>query len=482
MPENCPKVAFPQIGFAKLHELPTGCRTFFGFSVRRSKHNRGSLMNNALSIVASADNRFERYFRPGFVHRDVYTDPAIFDQEMRALFGRTWVYVGHETEVPEPNDFVMREIGRRPMIMARTKKGEIAVLVNRCTHRGALVCRKAKGNTKRFTCGYHAWSFNTDGSCASVPLRAGYGDELDMNELGLARPERVAVYRGFVFASMSCDVMPLEEHLAGARQKLDEWIDRGDGEKIIVRSGAMNFNIHTNWKCVYDNAADGYHTPFSHESMLRVFQERYGDVDLSYYQSDFDKAPLFIKSLGNGHTMLDQRPAMHADSAWLRQHPHPSREQVQDVIFDRYGAEKGLKKLDASTGSGMNLNIFPNLLIIGNQIQVLEPQAVNRTSVKWYSTTLEGADEEVNLARMRMQEDFPSFGEVDDAAQFESCQQGMTLVPEMEWVDMRRHMTTGTGYTDTDGHWREPVSSDLHQRCYFEAWKRIMGNSPQYTA
>lgn len=427
-------------------------------------------------------SRFDRFFRPGFVHRAVYTDPAIFDQEMRALFGRTWVYIGHETEVPEPNDYILREVGRRPMIMSRTRQGAIAVLVNRCTHRGALVCRKPRGNTKRFTCGYHAWSFNTDGTCASVPLRAGYGDGLDMKELDLARPALVEIYRGFVFASMSADVPPLTEHLAGARQKLDEWIDRGDREPLIVRSGAMNFNIHANWKCIYDNAADGYHTPFSHESMLRVFQDRYGDVDLSYYQSDFDKSPLFIKDLGNGHTMLDQRPAMHAQSAWNRQHPHPSHEQVEEVIVARHGAEAAIRKLDASTGSGMNLNIFPNLLIIGNQIQVLEPQSVDRTLVKWYATTLDGGDEEINLARMRMQEDFPSFGEVDDAAQFESCQQGMSRVPELEWIDMRRHMTTGAGYVDTDGHWREPVSSDLHQRSYYAAWRRIMGESPVYTA
>ncbi|CZT37143.1 aromatic ring-hydroxylating oxygenase subunit alpha [Rhizobium sp. 9140] len=440
-------------------------------------------MDTGLSPPGVAEAlRFDRYFRSGYVHRDVYTDARIFDQEMRALFGRTWVYIGHESEVPAPNDYVTREIGRRPVILTRTRKGDVAVLINRCTHRGALVCRKPRGNTKRFTCGYHAWSFGTDGSCTSVPLRSGYGEDLDMRELDLARPAHTESYRGFVFASMAQDVPPLVDHLAGARQQLDAWIDRGDRQAIVVRSGAMNFNIHTNWKCVYDNAADGYHTPFSHESMLRVFQDRYGDVDLAYYQQDFDTSPLFIKALGNGHTMLDQRPAMHADSAWGRQHPHPSREQVEAVITERYGKDAAIAKLDASTGSGMNLNIFPNLLIIGNQIQVLEPQAVNRTLVKWYSTTLEGADADINLARMRMQEDFPSFGEVDDAAQFESCQQGMTLVPELEWIDMRRHMTTGAGYTDTDGHWREPVSSDLHQRTYFDAWRRIMGESPLFTA
>jgi hypothetical protein len=79
---------------------------------------------------------------------------------------------------------------------------------------------------------------------------------------------------------------------------------------------------------------------------------------------------------------------------------------------------------------------------------------------------------------MRMQEDFPSFGEVDDTAQFESCQRGLEDVPEIEWVDISRHSTTGVGRPDTDGLWREPISSDLHLRCYYDAWRRIMEGAP----
>jgi hypothetical protein len=78
---------------------------------------------------------------------------------------------------------------------------------------------------------------------------------------------------------------------------------------------------------------------------------------------------------------------------------------------------------------------------------------------------------------MRMQEDFPSFGEVDDMAQFESCQQGMETVPEMPWIDIRRHMTTGVGHRGEDGIWTEPISSDQHMRCYFGAWRQIMNRA-----
>ena len=418
--------------------------------------------------------RYGHLFRPGYVHRDLYASAELFAAEMRHLFGSTWVYVGHESEIPQPNDFVMRTIGRCPVILCRTEDGGFSVLLNRCTHRGALVCRTPRGNARHFTCGYHAWTFLNDGRCAGVPLKHAYGDSYDRSRQDLRRAAAVEAYRGFIFASISPHVPPLVEHLAGARMFLDQWLDRDGARPVLVQNGDMQFQTHANWKTVYDNAGDGYHPPFSHTSMLRVFAERYGDVDMQYYSKNFDESPILSKDLGNGHTMLDQRPAMHAESAWRRQHVSPGREALEAALTERYGPDETLRMLDASTGSGLNLNIFPNLLIIGNQIQMVEPVAVNRTIVHWFSTTLEGAPAEVNATRMRLQEDFPSFGEVDDTAQFESCQHGLEDVPEVEWVDIRRHMDTGVGYPDTDGHWREPISSDLHLRCYYDAWRRIM--------
>lgn len=432
------------------------------------------LRSGAAVPIDAANGPYDRYFRPGFVHRDLYVSREIFDAEMHHLFGNTWVYVGHESEIPEANDFVTRVIGRRPVIMSRSRNGQVHVVINRCTHRGAVVCRQSRGNAARFSCGYHAWTFAADGKCVGVPLKHGYGDELELSELDLRKPAKVESYRGFVFASISGEVPSLVKHLAHARRYLDEWLDRGDCLPVIVRSGDMQFKTHANWKTVYDNAGDGYHPPFSHDSMLRVFAKRYGDVDMQYYRANFDESPMISRDLGNGHTLLDQRPAMHAQSAWERQHVMPGREILREQLDTKYGEDKALEMLDASTGAGLNLSIFPNLLIIGNQIQVLEPVSCDLTTVRWYSTTLDGAPDEVNAIRMRMQEDFPSFGEVDDTAQFEACQAGLEGVPEMEWVDVRRHMTTGAGHEGEDGIWTEPISSDQHIRLYYAAWAGIM--------
>ncbi len=438
-----------------------------------------SLRSGVADVRPDVHGAYDRYFRPGFVHRDLYVSREVFEQEMRYLFGSTWVYVGHESEIPKPNDFVTRTIGRRPVILTRGRDGALSVLINRCTHRGAVVCRQARGTADRFTCGYHAWTFANDGRCIGVPLQHAYGPDFKASDRSLRRAAKVESYRGFVFASITERVPPLIEHLAQARRYIDEWLDRGDRLPVLVQNGDMQFKTHANWKTVYDNAGDGYHPPFSHISMLRVFSKRYGDVDMQYYAANFDETPLVNRDLGNGHTVLDQRPAMHAESAWKRQHVMPGREVLWDQLNQQHGPERALEMLDASTGSGLNLNIFPNLLIIGNQIQIVEPVAHDLTVVHWFSTTLDGAPDEVNAVRMRMQEDFPSFGEVDDTAQFEACQTGMDSVPEMEWVDISRHIGTGAGKMAEDGIWTEPVSSDQHMRAYYGAWRRIMNESAE---
>jgi len=426
-------------------------------------------------------DRWDELVQPeqGRVHRSVYTDPAIFELEMRKIFGGTWTYVGHETEIPAPHDFARKRIGLRPVIFARDKHGELRVLLNRCPHRGAEVCREAAGNAKVFVCGYHNWSFSSSGECIGIPLPRGYGDDFGRERLKdkrLGRLPYVASYRGFVFATFNPDVPPLEEHLADAREPLDYWIDRGYGKRLRVQAGAQRYVNDCNWKCIYDNGGDGYHPAYSHRSMLQMTEKRFGaGRDMSYFGGNIDDGPMRSRTLGNGHTMIDQRPDMYAEgrSAWAAQRPQPGREACEAQLVRALGREAAIAMLDDSMGGGINLNIFPNLLVLGNQIQVLEPLAVDRTQMSWYATLLDDVPEGVNTMRMRTQEDFPIFGEVDDSANFESCQAGMAI-PELEWIDISRHMDKDAALADERGRVAHPVSSDLHMRAYFEQWRRIM--------
>ena len=410
------------------------------------------------------------------VHRSLYTDPAIFAQEMVKIFGGTWIYLGHESEIPKPHDFLTRRMGLRPYILTRDSSGKVQALFNRCAHRGATVCREARGSARYFVCGYHGWVYDGAGELTAAPLDHAYGPDFDRSRFHLARVPFLEAYRGFVFGTLNPDHVSLREHLGNARELLDQWLDRSPTGELIVRSAKHPFVFRANWKLAYDNAGDGYHPGFSHQSLLMIAQ-RWGESrDMSYFNGNPDETKMYSQSLGNGHSFLDQRPEMHAVSAWRQQRPQPGREAYEAQLREKLGDEEADRLLELAVGSGMNLSIFPNLLFVGNQMQVLAPLAVDRTELIWYATTIGGVPDEINTLRMRTQEDFPILGEVDDVANWEACQEGFA-VPEVEWLDFSRHLHTGLETTDERGITTGPVTDDQHMRAYYQEWKRLMSSA-----
>ena len=97
----------------------------------------------------AANEELAMLVQPDRVHRSVYADPAIFELEMERVFGRAWLLLGHESQVRAPGDYYTTRMGREPVIVVRKSAEEIAVLVNRCMHRGSTVCAEGRGNTER---------------------------------------------------------------------------------------------------------------------------------------------------------------------------------------------------------------------------------------------------------------------------------------------------------------------------------------------
>lgn len=440
-------------------------------------------MNTAVIKMAFAPQRddWDRVVQPDRVHRSAYTDPAIFAREMDNVFAGTWVYLLHESEIPEPNDFRQAWIGTREVVATRDERGAIHVFFNRCSHRGATVCREHRGNASNFTCPYHGWRFDNRGQLFAIPARNAYGPAFKARDMHLARPVQVASYNGFVFATLNPDAAPLAEHLGNAARYIDEWIAHQGGPDNIVVAGAQRFRLECNWKLVWDNAGDGYHVPFSHQSLLLMTEQRYGGGDMSYF-ADADRSRMYAYALDNGHSLVDQRSEMHATSAWAQQRPQPGRESFESHVMQTVGDEQAQAVLDSAVGAGMNLNIFPNLALIGNQIQVIQPVGVATTDMHWHATRRRDADAEMNTIRMRTQEDFPIMGEMDDATNFEECQRGLMRNPEDEWVDISRHYETGKDVPGADGILTGPVTSDLHMRNYYARWKQLMMAEPTLKA
>ena len=176
------------------------------------------------------------------VHGSVYRDPAIFSLEMERIWYRTWVYVGHESEIPNAHDFVAKSIGLQPLLMTRDTNGKIHLLLNRCTHRGNQVCAKEKGNTLSFTCPFHAWNFGIDGQLHGYAFPDGYKD-LDKSNLSLGRVPRVESYKGFVFGSFATEGPTLNEHLGGAAETIDRLVATSPEGEIQLTAGFLKHRV-----------------------------------------------------------------------------------------------------------------------------------------------------------------------------------------------------------------------------------------------
>nr|MBP6562352.1 Rieske (2Fe-2S) protein [Neisseriaceae bacterium] len=154
------------------------------------------------------------------VHTSLYTDAAIFAAEMEQVFANTWVWVGHESEIPDTGSYKTAFVGQQPVIMVRDRKQNVHVLLNRCRHRAATVCEHKKGKTNSFVCPYHGWSYALDGTLRGVPHPESYAELLEKDQLPLVSL-RVASYQGMVFATFNDDIASLSDFLGPAKKWMD---------------------------------------------------------------------------------------------------------------------------------------------------------------------------------------------------------------------------------------------------------------------
>lgn len=201
----------------------------------------------------------------GQVDRRIYSDPEIFEQEMEQIFGRAWLFLCHETQIPEPGDFFEAVMGRDNVLVVRQKDGSVKAMLNTCSHRGNAVCRAEEGNAKSFLCTYHGWSYGIDGRLKGVPGHKDfYAGDLDKSELGLAQVAQLDSYKGFYFGTHDATAPSLHDYLgATGRLGIDLIAARGD---MAVIPGIQKFVIDCNWKLAVDNLYDWYHPQVSHAS------------------------------------------------------------------------------------------------------------------------------------------------------------------------------------------------------------------------
>lgn len=245
------------------------------------------------------------------IHASLYTDPRIFDDEMERIFRRGWVFVGHDSEIPRAGDFVTRSIGLEPVIMVRGRDGEVAVLVNRCMHRGTMVCQADRGSARTFQCPYHGWTYDLSGGLLGVPYPGGYA-ALDKRTRGLSRVPRLASYRGFVFASLSAHGVSLAEHLGAATGLIDRSCDLAPAGAVELTAGWVKHRCAANWKMLPENDSDGYHLGFVHQALFKTVRSQYQRV-----VGDERSIKAVVRDWGHGHIEIDWSPGYQGSLEWL---------------------------------------------------------------------------------------------------------------------------------------------------------------------
>ena len=394
------------------------------------------------------------------------TDPDVLDEERRLIFDRSWLYVGHESEIENPHDFRTRNVGGRPIILTRNAEGQVMVFVNSCPHRGMQIETRGEGHGRFLKCFYHGWSFNTSGDLVALPGEEAYGENFDRQNLCLVRPAKVESYRGFVFLSWTNDIVDLDAYLAGASDILDLFADQSE-QGMQVIGGSHLYAANANWKLLSENSADGYHAMTTHHRYLAMLKESGKDLSMVFAAGT---APNLGYDLGNGHAVIGGADGTGGRNAGLGR-------DLSGEILDRqvarrnrfvelYGADWANRMF-----SGRNLVIFPNLavvdLIMGITLRTYYPVAPGYMEVTAWS--LQPKDDDPELRKMR-QENFLTFwgpaglATPDDIEALERCQRGFAAHDVAPWNDISRGMASE----------RKIFTDELQMRTFWREWDRRM--------
>jgi len=363
------------------------------------------------------------------VHGSLYTSEQIFAEELERIWYRTWVYIGHASEVPEPGDYVRKSVGPQDLIMTRDRDGGLHVLLNRCAHRANLVCEDARGNSKSFRCPYHGWTYRNTGELIGYPYRQGYEGNGKL-DLAMGRVPRVDSYHGFVFGSFAADGPTLAEHLGAAAGEIDRLARLSPDGQVQLNAGWLKHRTRANWKLLAENETDGYHPQFVHSSIFSVT----GSPIAALYS---DKSSAVTRNLGNGHSENDLRPEFRNFGEPMRWFG-TTQARVPDYVA-RMREVHGEAAEQILVEGAPHVMIFPNLFIAEIQVFVIQPLSVGECIQHSTAVQLKGAPE---LNKRMVSQSIGSVGPAgmllaDDTEMYERNQRGVAML-QPEWLDLRR--------------------------------------------
>lgn len=327
------------------------------------------------------------------ISRRCWSDPGVYELEKRGIFGKSWLFLGHESQIRSPGDFVQAYMCETPIIVARGIDGGIHASINSCTHRGLPVCRADHGNAMRFVCPYHNWSYSVEGDLVSIPQESEVCHRPDKRELGLKRVPRVDSWRGMIFGSFDASIIPLEDYLGDMRFYLDAFFDRFPAG-IELMGAPQRWVINANWKLPVENQlGDVNHGAFLHSAIIpREAQDTIEKLGYSV-----------VTTPGHGATFrLMPEDAPVDDVAWGM--------EGLGGIFGGADVQNYLREIQAQAAArvgalrarmkGLTYGVYPNLSFLwsNTSLKVSHPRGPGK--VEYWSWAVVPADAPEHIKRV----------------------------------------------------------------------------------
>lgn len=389
----------------------------------------------------------------------VYTDPRIYEREQERIFlGPHWNFVGLDCELPNPGDYIRSFLGPIPVVVTRDEDSVLHVFENRCVHRGAKFCLRYRGNTERFICPYHNWTYTLRGELAAVPFQHGIGgkggmsSDFDIGEHHLRR-FNVTTRHGAIFATACEDIEDFADYLGPEILEQFDTIFTGEEMRLL---GLHRNTLSCNWKLYQENLKDPYHA-----TLLHTYLTTFGLFVSS------NESRVLVDPLGRHCVLLTRRP--------------PGRPQVSDedqADMQAFQQEMTLNdprvlefvpEVD-SPWSGAAMTLWPNLSAL-RQTNILNtrmvvPRGPNELMMIWAVFGRASDDEEMTRHRLRQNNIFGPGGflGIEDNEALKFVQDGLR----------RSVPRTGLALLGDDDEVPDAIATERSIRAMFRYYRQVM--------